>query len=623
MERVAEDQTDDSLPKGSFSADGKRFNHENGKSYRVVCADALMRRVQVTDEGQKEYHKKIYLKRVLILGDLDLRGVTFNRNVVFGGCIFSGKANFWYSTFSGEADFEDSTFSGQANFGRSNFIGKADFGVSTFSGEADFGNSTFSGFANFSSLTLSGASNFAYSTFSRAAYFKDTKFFRKADFGNSTFSGFANFKASKFSGEAYFGVSKFSGVADFSEAKFYGKASFYQLTFSKSASFSRSIFTHEANFVGLEFSGETNFVGLEFSGETYFIDCIIKGKVRLANTKLTNRLLFQQTKEFSKRYNSDKMFQGPVELDSLTLSGDGEIKFQGCQGMEEVSFPHTDISEIKLFDVDWGLVKAGVFGLLKISRLVAEKNVNPYRLEEQDQIDARYKRYREKLAEIGEQHTKKHVKEEIKKYHEDIDQIKKENREKESKVEIKKNWRELQGQYSQLRSHFEDKKDFTRSEQFYYPEMEAKFQRENWPTKLLMWFYKLLSAYSLSIIRPFLFLISLVFIFAGAYRLTDLSIPKKEKGRIEYRDSKAQSGKVEVPKSDKGQDVRGKKEPKKHIKADFSVYLNYSIRISFLRSELPLKGQSVGISLLNLSQMLMTFLMVGFMLFAVRKRFKR
>jgi uncharacterized protein YjbI with pentapeptide repeats len=102
--------------------------------------------------------------------DIDFFNVEFERDVFFGGYLFSTRATFSGTAFFGDASFGGATFSGGASFysavfsTRASFAGAAifdaSFGVAVFSGGAKFDDADFSGWTSFNEATFGGSTSF-------------------------------------------------------------------------------------------------------------------------------------------------------------------------------------------------------------------------------------------------------------------------------------------------------------------------------------------------------------------------------------------------------------------------------------------------------------------------------
>jgi uncharacterized protein YjbI with pentapeptide repeats len=206
-------------------------------------------------------------------GDACFEGATFAGGATFGGATFSAGANF-HATFFAGADFNGATFSGGADFKGATFFGKADFNGAMFSGGAGFDGATFSSRAGFHGATFSGGACFRGATFSGLAGFGDATF-SGAYFDGATFSGGVYFSGATLSG-AYFNGATFSGDASFDGATFSGSAYFSGATFSGGATFGGVTFFAMALFGGATFSGDASFDGAKFQMSSSFVNAEMK-----------------------------------------------------------------------------------------------------------------------------------------------------------------------------------------------------------------------------------------------------------------------------------------------------------------------------------------------------------
>lgn len=194
----------------------------------------------------------------MIVGDLNLSALTFERPVHFNHTIFENSVN-----------FESTIFNAIAYFGFSKFNDDAKFDSSEFNNTADFGRSEFSNTAHFGSSRFNGTAYFGYSKFNGTAYFGSSKFNGIGYFGSSKFNDDAYFERSEFNNTAYFGSSKFNDDANFDSSKFNSIAYFVATQFYREASFSDSQFIGTAFFNRSEFNEDARFEGADFNCKLY------------------------------------------------------------------------------------------------------------------------------------------------------------------------------------------------------------------------------------------------------------------------------------------------------------------------------------------------------------------
>jgi uncharacterized protein YjbI with pentapeptide repeats len=180
--------------------------------------------------------------------------------------IFTGKADFWSASFTGKTNFSSATFIEKANFSFARFTEKAWFNSATFTGEAGFRYSTFTGEADFSSATFTEVTDFC-----------SAKFTKVAKFSYSTFIEKANFRSARFAGEAWFNSATFTGEAGFSYSTFTGWAVFHSTTFTEHSSFKDAQILGNAT---LEFDHITTHEYLDI------IPSVLKGEIIITDPTL-------------------------------------------------------------------------------------------------------------------------------------------------------------------------------------------------------------------------------------------------------------------------------------------------------------------------------------------------
>ncbi len=100
--------------------------------------------------------------------------------------------------------------------------------------------------------------------------FSGVEFDEEADFSVFIFPIAADFAKATFSGRANFWEATFSGKAYFRQATFSGEAYFREATFSGEAYFGKATFSGKVDFWKATFSSEAYFSRATFSGEAYF-----------------------------------------------------------------------------------------------------------------------------------------------------------------------------------------------------------------------------------------------------------------------------------------------------------------------------------------------------------------
>ena len=122
---------------------------------------------------------------------------SFEKDAIFKGCAFEGKAMFKYSTFEKDSDFSGTDFQEDSTFKYAKFERDTDFTKAKF-GEA----------ATFKYAKFDRKVSFENSLFEDSAIFKYTNFYDGVSFTNARFEEDLNIKYMKVSGD--FNISKMS-----------------------------------------------------------------------------------------------------------------------------------------------------------------------------------------------------------------------------------------------------------------------------------------------------------------------------------------------------------------------------------------------------------------------------
>jgi len=254
---------------------------------------------------------------------------------------------FFRAVFPVEVWFGGATFSDDAWFMRSRFLKKASFFGTRFEGSACFEGATFSGEVWFNHATFSENANawFSGARFSKIARFTKAIFGKGAEFNNAIFSEITFFTGAEFYEDVHFNEVVFRCHADFVEAKFRGAAGFYRVTF-----LGHSLFD-EATFRGIL---DLRYVSFGILGD--FEGCHIAGRVRvLWPGEGMKRNEKQQKIERGILQFKDLKFEenGIVDLQDNRLQADSTLIFHTCRDMRHVLLKGTDCSQIEFYNCEW------------------------------------------------------------------------------------------------------------------------------------------------------------------------------------------------------------------------------------------------------------------------------
>ena len=145
------------------------------------------------------------------------------------------------------------------------------------------------------------------------------------DFSRYIFPGNAWFDKASFQGDAWFGGASFQGVAWFTEARFEGTAKFgegsfqgdvvfFGASFQGDAWFTKASFEGTAGFGEGSFRGDVEFFGASFKGTAWFTEASFQGDAWFIKAS------FEDTAKFG-----EGSFQGDVEFFGASFQGDVEF----------------------------------------------------------------------------------------------------------------------------------------------------------------------------------------------------------------------------------------------------------------------------------------------------------
>ena len=232
---------------------------------------------------------------------------------------FNKKVHFGPITFDWGGDFSFCTFNNEATFYSAIFLAIS-FESSVFHKDAQFTGATFKGRTIFSSAQFNGWATFTNTWFFSDALFSSVKFNKLAIFNHSTFDRRAVFWNSEFNEYTDFDSAVFNGEADFATV-FNGITSFNLVTFNQEACFLGAIFKQKVTFEKLTKTND-GILTLDISR------CQItdNGCVMIDYKKhKTNPQMFLELKDIDCDGDSIK-----IKIRNLSEESNAKIKFKDC-----------------------------------------------------------------------------------------------------------------------------------------------------------------------------------------------------------------------------------------------------------------------------------------------------
>jgi hypothetical protein len=240
--------------------------------------------------------------------------------------------------------FRCAVFPVRTNFLSAEFALAASFALSKFNGDADFVLAHFTSYADFGSAHLARGAEFSYALFDEHASFPSVQVAGNVSFQFARFAGDANFTFALFTGTASFRSSQFRGETSFCLARFIQNAYF------KSAVFYSVVDLEQASFGILADFSQSRIVGhvcLCWPGE---------GKARVEATKgeeeksLTASAEIQRGKLRLRNLQFDNT--GVLDLRRNSLAPDCELVIEDCK-MHRVLLEGTDCTKIRFYNCEW------------------------------------------------------------------------------------------------------------------------------------------------------------------------------------------------------------------------------------------------------------------------------
>jgi uncharacterized protein YjbI with pentapeptide repeats len=349
-----------------------------------------------------------------------------------------------------------------------------------FTDECDFRRSTFLGPVDFTGATFDGAAGFRDALFQVEVDFDDSEFNSTADFVNATLQH-GYFSGAKFRDSAHFTMAEFLGNAGFVTSEFEW-ADFSNARFKGSTLFGSAKFSGVANFHATRFAGDTDFSDASFGGKAEFGSCVFGGDADFRLARFEGLLSFEHTS-----------FLGPTRFQELQFARDAHATFSFARIAEPsaVIFHKMFLGRTLLSNCD----VSGVF----FSNVEWLRRPNGRRMLFEEVVSTKLP-----IA----QHLRTSASDGAR----DFDAI----------AII----------YRQLKRNYEEQRDYRTAGDFYYGEMEMRRLTSESSRRWVKWidrnlgliaWYKGISEYGESYVRPMIWLIAVLLAFALLYPAVGLS----------------------------------------------------------------------------------------------------
>lgn len=262
------------------------------------------------------------ISHAVVDGDLDLRHATFECEVTFVGCIFTGSLNGSFTHFKRAAAFQRCRFLQAGNWRGAFFETDLDIGGSEFANKTSFleirvGKSLRANGTQFGSTSFEGAN-----VVGSAEFKTDTQGLRAA------FNGEANLRYSRFGGIRCSGT-EFKADLDLNSAKVDGDAFFGS--------------DHVGNLIG--FYGNTYLQSLHVDGNLEISGADFKGEVDLESLRVGGDLFVR-----SPTINERTVFRKGIDCPVAQITGNAE--FIGAVFSSDASFAGINVGGDALFRTD-------------------------------------------------------------------------------------------------------------------------------------------------------------------------------------------------------------------------------------------------------------------------------
>lgn len=239
------------------------------------------------------------------------------------------------------------------NFAWVNFPKGFVFKEIIFNKDVDFFYATFSGPTDFSSANFKGQVKFTEAKFAEEVRFIGTRFNGQAIFSTRFFSA-ADFRAAFFNHIAFFNGAEFKNAASFAMARFERNANFSTTTFLSYADFNSADFLGGANFNQTQVSTSASFISANFSGNITFSEVkFAEATFRKAILAEKARMYFQEIDPTYGRTLNKKKYHA-LNIDFTYM----QIEAGASLLFQNISlslakFSGTDVSNMHFINVEW------------------------------------------------------------------------------------------------------------------------------------------------------------------------------------------------------------------------------------------------------------------------------
>jgi uncharacterized protein YjbI with pentapeptide repeats len=320
---------------------------------------------------------------------------------------------------------------------------------------------------------------------------------------------------------------------DFREVFFPGPISFEAYIFNKEADFSSAKFMHDAKFEDSKFIGDAIFAEAEFSGHTSFVHTDFDGKVNFC-AKFNNSVSFYGTKfkgmaEFTTaEFHSTVSFRGAYFYNDVDFSWtifNDKVLFDSAEFHEKVVFdsinsPSDEEPKYNSFYGEFTYLKFGP----KVKLVFRDSSLAYVKFED---TDLRYISFKNIIWYQYQYYVRNAIYDEIllhKRRWAHITYVlhygwlwgKRIPGEKEKDIPKKPtfaDFAQVERLYRQLKTNYEEERDFKRVGDFHYGEMEMHRRGSPWRQWVpFSWhnLYRVLSGYSERPLRAFIWLLLLI-----------------------------------------------------------------------------------------------------------------
>jgi uncharacterized protein YjbI with pentapeptide repeats len=428
-----------------------------------------------------------------------------------------------------------------------------------FLAKCTFQSAVFTQVADFGGATFTRDADFGRAKFTRHAYFSDATFEQVADFREAKFTPYAFFTGAKFTRHAYFSLAKFTWAAYFNLAEFTLVADFRGAEFTQGAYFGGATFTQDAEFSGSTFEGQADFRRSRFAGSASF-----------------------EITKFSQDSSGQGSEPGPIFTNSKFAKPE-EVTFYHVD-LGQALFHKCDASKMNFSDVTWRKRPNG-------KRMVFDEAV---RFDPDDPIDG--------TAALAPGEGDPNP----------------------------RNYRLIAELYQQLKKNYDDRRDYWTAGDFHYGEMEMKRLYSPRQTTILRWlhrnlglvaWYKRASEYGESYVRPVLWLLVVLLVFALLYPAFGLRY--KTNGEAESVAAPSPAATVLLTYAHPSPWSDDKRPP---WRARWALACNSAMTtlyVAAFQKDLTYEPSYPGGRLLALLEVLLTSTLGALFLLAVRRQFKR